>query len=123
MVTIEVNSEVSTEEWQAYIRSGQMTRDEALKAIKEIPPEDKDIAEYCRNKLGLTTEEFERILSSEPKTFLNYSTYYPIIRALGLPIKLACMLDLFPQIFYEKYFNWDYKALKNYYSSPAFKYR
>jgi len=110
-------------EYSAYIRSGQMTREQALKAIKEAPLEDKDIAEYCRNKLGLTTEEFERILSSEPKTFLDYPTYYPIIKALRVPIKLACMLGLLPQIFYEKYFNWDYQALKNYYSSPAFKHR
>lgn len=89
-----------------------MTREQALEAIKEALPEDKGIAEYCRNKLGLPTEEFEEILTSAPKTFLDYPTYYPIIRAWRLPIKIACMLNLLPQIFYEKYFNWDYQALK-----------
>lgn len=108
-------------EYSALIRSGQMTRDEALEAIKEALPEDKDIAEYCRNKLGLTTQEFEQILSSDPKTFLDYPTYYPIIRALRVPIKLACKFNLLPMVFYEKYFNWDYQALKNYYSRPAFR--
>jgi len=92
-------------EFSAYIRSGQMTREQALESIKEALPEDKDIAEYCRNKLGLTTAEFEKILSSEPKTFRDYSTYYPAIRALRLPIKIACMLNLLPHIFYAKYFN------------------
>lgn len=91
-------------EYSAYIRSGQMTRDEALKEIREHPIlEDKEIKECCLGKLGLATEEFERILSVEPKTFLDYPTYYPIIRALRVPIRLACMLNLLPQIFYEKY--------------------
>lgn len=102
-------------EYSAYIRSGQMTRERALEAMKENLPEDEDIAEYCRNKLGLTTEEFEGILSSKRKTFLNYPTYFSTIRKLRIPIKIACMLNLLPQIFYEKYFNWDYQALKNHY--------
>ena len=82
-----------------------MTRDEALKEIDENPIlEDQGVEEYCLEKLGLTTEEFKRILSTEPKTFLDYPTYYPIIMALRGPIKLACMFGLLPQIFYEKYF-------------------
>ena len=92
-------------EYSAYVRSGQMTRDEALKKKEENPiPEDKDIEEYVRNKLGLTTEEFEEILSAEAKTFLDYPTYFPLIRALKIPIKVACSLNLLPQTFYEKYF-------------------
>lgn len=110
-------------EYSAYIRSGQMTREQALEAIKEPLPEDKDIAEYCRNKLELTAEQFDEILSSEPKTFLDYPTYYPMIRALRLPIRLACMFNFLPQIFYEKYFNWDHSALRSHYASPTFKYR
>ena len=92
-------------EYSAYVRSGQMPRDEALKRIEENPlSEDKEAGEYVRNKLGLTSEEFEEILCAEAKTFLDYPTYFPLIRASRIPIKIACMLNLLPQIFYEKYF-------------------
>lgn len=91
-------------EYSAYIRSGQMTREQALKELEQPLPEDDEIVKYVIERLGLSDEEFEQILSSEPKTFLDYPTYYPIIRASRVPIKLACMLNLLPHIFYEKYF-------------------
>jgi len=94
-------------EYSALVRSGQMTRDEALMKIKEENPYPKDKVkedkEYVIKKLGLTPEEFEEILSSEPKTFLDYPTYYPIIRLFRVPIKLACKSHLLPMRF-EKYF-------------------
>ena len=90
-------------EYSAFIRSGQMTREMALEKIKEPFTEDKELVKYCIKKLGLTEEEFEEILSAEPKTFLDYPTYYPIIKTLRLPIKLACKFKLLPEIFYEKY--------------------
>ena len=90
-------------EYSAFIRSGQMTREEALEKLKEPPLEDKELVKYCIKKLGLTDEEFEEIMSAETKTFLDYPTYYPIIRALRVPIKLACKFGILPEIFYEKY--------------------
>ena len=91
-------------EYSALIRSGQMTREDALKEIRENPyPYDKEIVDYTISKLGLTKEEFEEILSAKPKTFHDYPTYYPIIKASRVPIKIACKLNLLPQIFYEKY--------------------
>jgi hypothetical protein len=60
--------------------------------------------DYTINKLGLTKEEFEEMLSAKPKTFHDYPSYYPIIKASRVPIKIACKLNLLPQVFYEKYF-------------------
>ncbi len=91
-------------EFSTLIRSGQMDREEALQKLKEPLAEDKKLVKYCINKLGLSAKEFEEIISSTPKTFLDYNTYYPTIRKLKLPIQLACKLGLLPQVFYEKYF-------------------
>ena len=92
-------------EYSALIRSGQMAREEALKEVRETPyPYDKEIVDYTISKLGLTKEEFEEMLSAKPKTFHDYPTYYPIIKACRIPIKIACKLNLLPQVFYEKYF-------------------
>ncbi len=92
-------------EYSAYVRSGQMTRDEALEKIKEPLSEDKELVQYVIDKLGLTNAEFQDIMSAKPKTFLDYPTYYPFIRAMRFPIWVACKLNLLPHIFYEKYFN------------------
>ena len=78
--------------FSALIRSGQMTRDEAFEKIKEPPISEeqaREDREYVIKKLGLTEEEFKEILSAEPKTFLDYPTYYPVIKRLRVPIRLA----------------------------------
>jgi N-acetyl sugar amidotransferase len=93
-------------EYSAHIRSGQMTRDEALQKLVGNPiVEDEQIVKYCLDKLGVNQDEFQQILSLPPKTFLDYSTYYPVIRAFKIPIRVACNLRILPEIFYEKYFN------------------
>ena len=91
-------------EYSALIRSGQMTREAALKDIHEhLYPYDKEVVSYTISKLGLTQDEFKAILSAPLKTFHDYSTYYPIIKAAKIPIWVACELKLLPGIFYQKY--------------------
>jgi N-acetyl sugar amidotransferase len=94
-------------EYSALIRSGQMTRNAALKELAENPyPYDQEIVDYTISKLGLTAEEFREIQSAKCKKFSDYPTYYPIIKATRIPIKIACKLNLLPQIFYDKYLGW-----------------
>ena len=90
-------------EYSALIRSGQMDREAALKDIEKPYPYDKEVVKYTISKLGLTQAQFDEIMSTPPKTFHDYATYYPIIKAMRMPIKVACNLDLLPMIFYQKY--------------------
>jgi len=91
-------------EYSALIRSGQMTRDEALKEINGEPyPYDQDLVRYTLSKLGLTEEEFENILRSPNKTFHDYPTYYPLIKLLKGPATLACRLGFIPKHLYLKF--------------------
>ena len=57
------------------ILAGTMTRDEALEILKQ-PPYDPDQAEldkaYIAKKLGVTTEEFQRIIDQPKKTPADY---------------------------------------------------
>lgn len=87
----------------AAVRSGKLTRDAALEILKTPPNGDPEVTRMVLEKIGFTEEEFGEILSLPPKTFLDYPTSYPLIRALKSPIKLACSLNLVPKIFYEKY--------------------
>jgi hypothetical protein len=91
-------------EYSALIRSGQMTRKAAIKEVAEIPyAYENEVVEYTVGKLGLTDREFDEICSAERKTFLDYPTYYPIIKIARIPIKIACSLKLLPPVLYEKY--------------------
>ena len=77
------------------MRSGKISRDEALEKMKEPPISEeqaKEDKQYVIQKLGLTSEEFEKIFLAAPKTFFDYPTYYPIIRILRAPIRLAYKL-------------------------------
>lgn len=92
-------------EYSALIRSGQMTRDEALGKIRENEyPYDENVVKYTISKLGLTREEFDKIFSAEVKSFRDYPSYYPLIKSLRLPIKMACRMGALPDILYLKYF-------------------
>lgn len=69
-------------EFAALVRSGQMTRDEALEQLSYPPyPEEsmREDVDYVIKKLGFTHEEFDEIFSRPPKSFLDYPTYYPAI--------------------------------------------
>jgi len=87
----------------AAVRSGKSTRDTALEILKTPPSGDPEITKIVLEKIRFTEEEFEKILSLPLKTFLDYPTSYPLIKTLKWPIRLACSLNLVPEIFYEKY--------------------
>jgi N-acetyl sugar amidotransferase len=90
-------------EYSALIRSGQMARGDVIKELSTPYPYEKELVDYTISKLGLTHEEFNRIMAEKPKTFHDYPTYYPIIKAMSIPIQIACKLDILPSVFYEKY--------------------
>ena len=86
------------------IRSGQITRVEALREIQEQPYHyEKEVVEYVINKLGLTDNEFDSIMNAPIKSHDDYPTYLPIIKTLNYPIKIAASLHLLPHILYLKY--------------------
>lgn len=91
-------------EYSAMILSGHISREEVLKKLKDnVYPYDQDVVDYTIHKLGLSTEEFEKILSLPLKRFKDYPTYYPLIKAMRIPIKIACDLNILPKLLYYKF--------------------
>lgn len=92
-------------ELAAMVREGMLSRDEALAQLAQTPPiERPEIVQYALKKQGISTEEFDQIMAADPKFFSDYPTYYPLLRALRLPIKLLCRMNVLPAHAYEKYF-------------------
>ena len=72
-------------EFSALVRSGQLTREEALCRLSEAPipqEKEKEELEYVRKKLDFSREEFQEILFRPPKSYLDYPTYYPMIKRI-----------------------------------------
>lgn len=91
-------------EYSALIRSGQMKRKEALVELREVPyPYEDELVDYVISKLELTRDEFEEIVARERKSFHDYPTYYPWIRSLSWPLKLATRCNLIPKLLYLKF--------------------
>ena len=91
-------------EQSALIRSGQITRDEAIHEISVTKYlGDPANVEYVIHKFGLTREEFEEIMNSPLKTHDDYRTFLPLIRLLKEPIRIFTKLRLLPHILYLKY--------------------
>jgi N-acetyl sugar amidotransferase len=86
------------------IRSGLISRNDALDYLKNNPYIfEEDVVEYVIKKIGLSKKEFNRIMKKPLKTFLDYPTYYPLIKALRIPLKIATKFHLIHDVLYLKY--------------------
>tara|TARA_Y100001954_G_C15501824_1_gene450251 strand:- start:365 stop:646 length:282 start_codon:yes stop_codon:yes gene_type:complete len=62
----------------------EITREQGLEILKTSPinPDEVDeILSYVCKKLNLSNQEFEKIMASSNKTFVDYPSYYPIIKS------------------------------------------
>ena len=83
-------------EYSALIRSGQMSREEAISKLnREKPMPEAQAARdraYVLKKLEMSQEEFEAIMAEKPKSFLDYPNYYNMIKRFRRPIRLLYRL-------------------------------
>lgn len=92
-------------ELSAKIRTGVISREQALAALAEKPFfETEANVDYCLKKQGLSREEYEAIINAPNYYFTDYPSYYPIMRLMKLPIKLLCRMHALPIHAYEKFF-------------------
>lgn len=93
-------------ELAAKVRSGVVSRDDALAALQTKPFfENEELVGYCLKKQGFSREEFDHILTAPNKYFYDYPSYYPLLRLLRFPIKLLCRAHVVPAHAYEKFFD------------------
>jgi hypothetical protein len=90
-------------EFSALIRSGQMTRENALKQILEKKIFDNGILEEVKKRLELSDRDFESIMALPKKTYRDYKTYKETFETLKPFFWGLYKLNLVPQSFYLKY--------------------
>jgi N-acetyl sugar amidotransferase len=90
--------------YAALVRSGQMTREEALAKIAQpYAAEDAKLIELCIKRLGLTREEFDGFLALPPRTFRDYPTNFRLLRLMRPVIWMMAELGMVPRSSYLKY--------------------
>jgi hypothetical protein len=92
-------------ELSARVRTGVITRDQALEILRTKPFfENREVVSYCLKKQGWTWEEYEKILRGPNYYFTDYPSWYPLIRLFKYPIKWLARANVLPGQAYEKYF-------------------
>ena len=91
-------------ELSALIRSGQLSRKEALSVIESSHYEyEQETIDYALNKLDITSKEWEEIMKAPIKSHNDYKTLLPYIKFLHSPIRIATDMNVLPKILYLKY--------------------
>ncbi|MBN8694106.1 MAG: N-acetyl sugar amidotransferase [Bacteroidetes bacterium] len=91
--------------YSALLRSGQITRDEALQKVKSDPYSGGyETLDYCLKKLELTHDEFERIMNLPKKSFLDYPSYYKLVLRWEKLIRWGVRIGVVPDTVYRKFF-------------------
>jgi N-acetyl sugar amidotransferase len=88
----------------ALIRSGQITREQAIETLNEITYPLKKIEEdktFILNKLGLNENEFNNYINKPVKTFVDYHNEYYL---KSMIMKFGLLFNLAPKKF--KYYEW-----------------
>lgn len=72
-------------EYAALVRSGYLSREQALKTLEENPFSDDELQndiQYVIKKLGLTNNEYKDIFNLPIKRFTDYPTYFPFLNRI-----------------------------------------
>lgn len=86
-------------ELSALIRSGQMSREEALGMIEKPVQVRADLVKTVMDRLSLTPED----LKPPENTYRDYRTYKQVFEKLRWLFWLAYKMDYVPRTFYKKY--------------------
>ncbi|MCX6165978.1 MAG: N-acetyl sugar amidotransferase [Ignavibacteriae bacterium] len=89
--------------YSALIRSGQMTKEQALELLKEPPYLEDDIVNLVKKRLGFSDEEFENVMNLPKKTFTHYKSYKKTFEYMRPFFWLMYKLNRIPKSFYDKY--------------------
>lgn len=85
------------------VRLGKMSREEAWAEYNTEPKIEDDLLEYFKKRLGLSDEEYERIMKEPPKSWHEYPTYKKLFERLRVLFLVLVKANLVPMSFYLKY--------------------
>ena len=89
--------------YSALVRSGQMTREEGLRLLREPPGVDFELVDMIKKRLGFSDEEFDRVMTQPRRTYRDFRTYKRLFERLRPLFWVLSRSELIPKSFYIKY--------------------
>ena len=87
----------------ASVRAGEISRSEALDIYKVQPTYLETVVEYVKKRLDITDDEYEKIMSSPPKSWSEFPTYKKRFERLRFFFYFLTKANFVPMSFYIKY--------------------
>lgn len=87
----------------ALVRSGQLSREEALKELSQPPHLDEEILELVKKRLGFDDEQFKQVMEQPLKTWHDFPTYKKTFERLRPLFYLLTKIGRIPESFYIKF--------------------
>lgn len=87
----------------ASVRSGKISRDEALRIFREPPYLEPELFEYFKKRLELSDNLFDLIMDQPKKYYKEYKTYKRTFEIMRPFFWIMYRMNLVPKSFYIKY--------------------
>ncbi len=87
----------------ASVRSGKITRDEALETLAAPHHIEPELLQYFLKRLDLSEAEFERVMALPAKSYKDYPTYKKTFERMGPLFYVLAKANLVPMSFYIKF--------------------
>lgn len=87
----------------ARVRSGQLTREEALAIYNTPIANANELEEYVKKRLAFTDAEYEAMMNGPKRSFRDFKTYKKRFELLRPFFKILADKNLVPRSFYIKY--------------------
>lgn len=87
----------------AEVRSGIISRDEALKIYSEPIPPEPELIDYLKKRLNLNDDEYDSIMKGTKRSFRDFKTYKKRFERMRPLFYLLAKANLVPTSFYIKY--------------------
>ena len=89
--------------YSALVRSGQLTRRQALAMLQEPFHFDPEILDLVKKRLRFSDDEFEAAMRAPRTTYREFKTYKPLFEKLRPMFRIMAGVNLVPKTFYIKY--------------------
>lgn len=87
----------------ASVRAGLISREDAIKEYNTEPKVEDELIPYFKKRLGLSDEEYAKIMNGPRKSYRDYKTYKKRFEALRPLFYILAKASLVPTSFYIKY--------------------
>lgn len=87
----------------ALARNGKMSRAEAWAKYNEPPYIEEELVTYFQKRLGLSRDEYDSIMSEQPKSWHDFPTYKKRFERMRFVFKILADSNLVTRSFYLKY--------------------